>query len=193
MGEVRVFIAVDVPGALQGKLGAVVDGLRHLPGDVRWVSAPHLHFTLRFLGEIPLERVAPVGEAVQEVASRHSEFALTVAGLGLFPERGAPRVVWLGIREGRAELSALHSDLEMALERLGFAKEERPFAPHLTLGRLRGAPPGPWREAALAFGDEPLLSFRVKEVRVMRSELTRRGPIYSVLSASPLKIGQEGA
>jgi 2'-5' RNA ligase len=193
MEQVRVFIAVDVPGAFQGKLGSVVESLRHLPGEARWVSAPHLHFTLRFLGDISVSQLPGVGDTLREVAGRHRAFPLTVAGLGLFPERGAPSVVWLGVREGRAELVALQADLEVALERLGFAKEERPFAPHVTLARLRGAPPEPWRAATVAFGDRPVLSFAVTEVRVMKSELTRRGPIYSVLSASPLKTGEEGA
>lgn len=186
MEQVRVFVAVDVPAALQGKLRAVEDRLRRLPGDARWVSAPHLHLTLRFLGEIDLPRVAQVGAAVQRATARRSAFLLTLAGLGLFPGRGAPNVVWVGVERGREELLALQRDLETELEREGFPPEERPFSPHLTLARLRGAVAAPWREAVRDFGDEPLLSFVVNEVWVMKSDLTRRGPIYTVLSAVKL-------
>lgn len=111
---------------------------------------------------------------------------LTLAGLGLFPERGAPGVVWVGVDQGREELQALHRDLESELETAGFAPEERPFTPHLTLARLRGADGEAWRAAVRRFGRETVLSFPVRELRVMNSTLTRRGPIYSVLSVAPL-------
>lgn len=177
---------MDVPAALQGKLGSVADPLRQLPGDARWVSAPHLHLTLRFLGVLDPSAVRQVSAAANRVAARHKRFGLTLAGLGLFPDRGAPQVVWLGVEQGRQELTALQRDLETELESSGFPPEERPFTPHLTLARLKGADPGPWREAVRRFGHAPVLSFEVGEVRVMNSELTRRGPIYTVLSAAPL-------
>lgn len=186
MERVRVFVAVDLPASLQGRLGVVAERLHRLPGDARWVSAAHLHLTLRFLGELEAEAVERVKTAVERVAVRHAPFSLTLAGLGLFPEQGAPSVVWVGVNEGRAELTSLQRDLERAFELSGFGPEDRPFAPHLTLARLRGAEAGPWREAVERFGREPLLSFAVREVRVMRSVLTRRGPIYTTLAVAPL-------
>jgi 2'-5' RNA ligase len=196
MEQVRVFIAVDIPSALQGRLGAVADRLRQLPGDARWVSAPHLHLTLRFLGEIDLPQVKEVSAAVNRVALRHQAFSVTLAGLGLFPERGVPNVVWVGIGGGQERLSALQRDVERELELEGFPPERHAFSPHLTLARLRGAEAEAWRATACGFGQEPLGSFVVGEVRVMRSELTRRGPIYSVLTAAPLArpaaVGERG-
>ncbi|MDI6871325.1 MAG: RNA 2',3'-cyclic phosphodiesterase [Bacillota bacterium] len=186
MEQLRVFIAVDIPAALQGKLSSVADRLRRLPGDARWVSAPHLHLTLRFLGEIDPAQLPSVSAVVGKVAARHGPFPVTLAGLGLFPERGAPHVVWLGVERGRVELSALQRDLQTELELSGFAPEERPFTPHLTLARLRTADPAAWREAVCRFGRDPVLSFEVRDIRVMNSELTRRGPIYTVLSVAPL-------
>ncbi|HHW14226.1 MAG TPA: RNA 2',3'-cyclic phosphodiesterase [Firmicutes bacterium] len=188
MEQLRVFIAVDLPSSLQGRLGSVAERLHGLPGDARWVSAAHLHLTLRFLGELEPASVELVKETVGRVASRHRPFSLALGGLGLFPERGAPNVVWVGVDAGRAELMALQRDLERELELSGFPPEDRPFTPHLTLARLRGAEPGAWREAAGRFGKDPLLSFVVREVRVMRSDLTRRGPIYSTLAVAPLGV-----
>lgn len=187
MEQVRVFVAVDLPASLQGGLGFLVARLRGLPGEARWVSGPHLHLTLRFLGELDVQRVGDVTSAVARAASRHAPFTLTLAGLGLFPPKGAPDVVWVGVTEGEEALRSLQADVETELELAGFPPEERRFTPHLTLARLRGAEAGEWHCAVAAFGTEPVLSFAVAAVHVMRSELTRRGPLYSTLSVTSLK------
>jgi 2'-5' RNA ligase len=186
MEQLRVFVAVDVPAALQGKLGAAAASLRRLPGDARWVYAAYPHLTLRFLGDWESSAVWRASAAVERVATRHRPFSLTLAGLGLFPEHGAPQVVWLGVERGRPGLVALQRDLETELGLAGFPPGERAFRPHVTLARLRRAEPGPWREAVRRLGRDPVVSFAVEQIRVMRSELTRRGPVYTVLSAAPL-------
>lgn len=186
MEQVRVFVAVDLPAALQGRLGFLVERLQGLSGEARWVSGPHLHLTLRFLGELDVQRVPAVTSAVARVASQHAPFVLTLAGLGLFPPKGPPNVVWLGVAEGEAALRSLQANVETELELAGFPPEERRFTPHLTLARLRGAEAAEWRRAISALGSEPVLSFRVEAVHVMRSELTRRGPLYSTLSVVSL-------
>jgi 2'-5' RNA ligase len=186
MEQLRVFVALDIPAALQGRLGPVTDRLRRLPGKARWVAAPHLHLTLRFLGEVSRQKVALATAAVERVAARHTSFPLGLAGLGVFPEQGPPSVVWVGVSDGRHELSELQADLEAELELAGFPPEDRPFTPHLTLARLRDADGGAWRAAIRELGREPVLSFEVREVQVIRSELTRRGPVYTPLSAASL-------
>jgi 2'-5' RNA ligase len=165
----RLFVALDPPDPVQRRLASIQTELRRLAGrhadEVRWVAPEGIHLTLQFLGAVPEERLPAIEDAVAAAASASRPLALEVKGAGGFPSARRPRVVWAGVEGDRTALAALAADLGRRLAPLGFTPDERPFSPHLTLGRARegrGAPglggalvrasasdPVPWRAGAL--------------------------------------------
>lgn len=176
----RAFLAVELPGELRNSLGRIVEELRGCGADVRWVRPEAVHLTLKFLGEIQPEQVEEIRVAVQEVAGRHGPFKMEAKALGCFPRLEQPRVVWVGLEGEKWRLEALQRDVENALVQLGFPREERPFKPHLTLGRVRS----PKARHALIQRLKNGEGIRVGElpvdsVTLFRSELLPSGARYS--------------
>jgi 2'-5' RNA ligase len=137
----RTFIAIDLDDELKKSLAALIDELRPLAQNVRWVGASGMHLTLKFLGEIPEEDVAGISSVLEEIARRQRPFPFLLQGTGTFPPGGRnPRVFWVGTAPVPALLS-LQEDIEREMEKRGFERERRSFHPHLTLGRVRF--PGP--------------------------------------------------
>jgi len=134
---VRTFIAIDLDEALKKSLAALVDELRPLAGNVRWVGNSGMHLTLKFLGEIPEEDAAGISSVLGEIAGRHRPFPLLLQGTGAFPPgRRNPRVFWVGAVPVPG-LVSLQEEIEREMEKRGFERERRPFRPHLTLGRVK--------------------------------------------------------
>jgi 2'-5' RNA ligase len=149
----RLFIGLPLDEAARERIAAIVEGVRATEPagrGVRWVRLDGLHLTLRFLGPTPESRLAALAEAIQAAAAGSEPIGLRIAGAGAFPTRGRPRALWLGITDGTDRLGVLAGRLEEALERAGWAREERPFRPHLTLARADGVRSGPDTVAALA-------------------------------------------
>jgi RNA 2',3'-cyclic 3'-phosphodiesterase len=191
---VRVFVAVRLGAALSGALGGEVERLRPAAPRVTWVSAANLHLTLKFLGEVAVDALPPVGQALAALAARTPPFDLVVAGLGAFPSLARPRVVWAGVPVGQAAMRALALAVEGALAPLGFPPEARPFSPHVTLGRAREARPNPRLAAALADTGAPALGrVRVDTVWLMRSDLCRAGARYAEIGQYPFAGAESGA
>jgi 2'-5' RNA ligase len=134
----RLFFALPLPEALQAAL-AIWQRRAREAGLVAAFPRPEgLHLTLVFLGRVEPLLLPALGEAASVVAAQRGPFPLQSAQLGAFPTRGAPRVIWLGL-EPSTPLGALQQELALALEPLGFPREEHPFAPHLTLARPKGS------------------------------------------------------
>jgi 2'-5' RNA ligase len=129
----RLFVAVDLPEEHLDLLGSLCNGL---PG-ARWVRDRQFHLTLRFLGSVEGPQVRVVEEALHGV--RADPFELALHGVGHFPPRGPPRVLWAGVEESE-ELHELHRQVERVLRRAGLPPEERKFAAHVTLARLNETP-----------------------------------------------------
>lgn len=159
--------------------------LRRLAPGVRWVAPDNLHLTLKFLGGIEAARLAAIESALANAAAAQPPFECAIAHLGAFPSRTRARVVWAGIGTGAAELTALAARVEDALDALGIGREARPFAAHVTLGRVREPRANPRLAAALA-GAEAFGGQRVTRVSLMRSELSPRGARYTELAGVPL-------
>lgn len=137
----RLFVAIDLDEAARaaaaGTTHALATGLT-MPGapvPVRWVQPEQLHVTLRFLGEVSEGRAESVRRALS-VPWKTGAFSASLAGLGQFPFSGAPRVIWLGMEEGREQMGALKHELDHRLVSVGFEAETRPFRAHLTVGRV---------------------------------------------------------
>ncbi len=188
-GLVRTFVAVPVekPDVLEA-LRRAQDELRHV-GGITWVRPGCFHFTLRFLGEIEEERVAAAKRAVESVGGSGA-FDLTLQGVGTFPPGRPARVVWAGCGEGGDALVSLALRAEAAIVASGFPREERPFSPHLTLGRVKDPHAGKrvarsMGEMAEA-GDWRFGTLRVGAVVLMKSVLSSEGPTYTAMAVVKL-------
>ena len=192
MPRLRTFIAIELSSELLNRLQEVQRDLqkRVPPQVVRWVRPQGIHLTLKFLGEVPAERIQAITQAVERACTGVVPFTITAGGLGCFPNLRRPRVVWVGVDEPTGNLSRLQQAVEAQLEALGYPREGRAFHPHLTLGRVqRRAASSEVRElgekiAAITLGE--LGQMRVSEVHVMRSDLRPDGAVYTALAVVPL-------
>jgi RNA 2',3'-cyclic 3'-phosphodiesterase len=176
---VRVFVAVFPPPEVQE---ALVEAARALPTEAFRLTAPErVHLTLKFLGEVPPEDIPRLSPALERVGRQGGPFDATVSGFGTFPSARRARILWAGIGQGAEELVTLARAVEGLLEPEGFAREEKPFVPHLTLGRARRPVPFEPGEATL-----PRLGFSVGSLDLVESRQGASGVTYPVLERYPL-------
>ncbi len=190
-GTVRVFVAVGLSAeAREQLLDDVARIRREVPDGIQWANPDGMHLTLKFLGNIPLSNVSPLLECVHRVADGYTPFSLGLDGLGVFPNRRKPRVLWAGIDGDMNALSDLQQGAEEAINGLGYPPEQRPFRPHITLGRPRrsvsDAQLGRIGAVVSGFAPPAPVSWRVEQVDVMQSELHPSGARYTVLGSAPL-------
>ncbi len=189
----RAFVALPLPPEVQAYLQAVQLRLNgRTPGLVRWVGSEGMHLTLKFLGDTHIQSVEHIETLLLEVASAHPPLTLTLSAMGCFPSPQSPRVVWAGLTGEGQRLAALYADAEAGLVKLGFAPELRPFAPHVTLGRVRDRV-APADAAALGrvLQTAPRLTaappVRMESVVLFKSVLTPQGAVYEHLVTAPLR------
>ena len=193
MAKLRAFIAVELSEALRRALGEVQAQVRaavDLP--VRWVEPEKAHLTLKFLGDIDEGQVEAIVSAMADIASQAQPMTVALGDVGGFPTLARPRVLWVGLRGDVGPLTDLQQALERRMESLGFAAEGRPFAPHLTLGRVRGGDRSRHlEEAAGLAADAPTAEAvqRVDRISLMQSTLRAQGPEYRSLRSVILGAG----
>jgi 2'-5' RNA ligase len=186
MDVLRLFIAIDTPAAVKQRMALLRDDLARRTRDVRWEATGKFHCTLRFLGNVERSRLGSIEQQVESAASGIPPLSLSYSGIGFFPDSTSPRIIWVGIRENGGDLSRLQESVSEGLSALGFIPEERPFHPHVTLGRV-----GSGREArglieiveTRTFEHPPAI---VPAVEIMQSVLRPRGSEYAVLRSIPL-------
>ncbi|MGD2141891.1 MAG: RNA 2',3'-cyclic phosphodiesterase [Candidatus Bathyarchaeota archaeon] len=181
---VRCFTAIEINDAevLEGLVRAQ-RGLEGSGGDLKIVERENIHITMKFLGDVRegiLERVKGVVSGMS-----FEPFKVTLRGVGAFPNLRRPRVVWAGVVEGAEELIQIYGELERSYEALGFRRERRRFKPHVTLARVRsGRNRGSLVGEINRLADEAFGELKVSCVRLKKSVLTPKGPIYSTLAES---------
>jgi len=193
----RLFIALELPPELIAGLETIQARLRRgaPPRTVRWVAPSSVHLTLKFLGDSPVSQRGALQNALQQAVSAHESFVLTAGGLGCFPNTQRPRVVWVGIRDSNGALKALRDSIEDVIAPLGYPTENRPFSPHLTLGRVN-------RDAGRLdlqkLGDlvmatrlDDLHTWTVTSVSLMQSDLRPTGAVYTALYHAELPAGPD--
>jgi 2'-5' RNA ligase len=154
----------------------------------RWTRAENLHLTLKFIGPLPAGGLRAVADAIQWAASEYAAFELTAAGLGVFPGIRRARVLWVGLTPAAPVLTRLQRTLDERLGEIGFAREERGFQGHLTLGRFSAIPPdGLIADVVSAYASERFGRFEVREVVLFQSDLRPQGPVYTALAKARLK------
>ena len=159
--------------------------LERLGRAFKVVSPQSLHVTLKFLGDVRADQVEPIVRALTAAAGSEPPFNFRVRGLGAFPHSGRPSVVWAGVADGEP-LTRLAARLEADLAPLGFAPEGRPYAPHLTLARVKFRPPEALAQVFARHTDTPFLSVPVTSLKLYRSDQGSDGPIYKPVATAPL-------
>lgn len=191
MGEslkttVRVFIALSSAPEVKKILTDIRDELKQEGGDVKWDTSDKFHITVKFLGDIEQERLPALSEAMMALSALQPSFELWYESIGAFPDVVHPRVLWAGARRNDS-LTALHQSIEQACERLGYAREPRPFHPHITLGRVkRSKNVGRLTARLKSLTFEPI-KMHCSEVLLIKSNLHPTGSVYTTLNSFPFK------
>lgn len=187
MEQVRSFIAIELPDEVKAALSRIQSRLKsggQFP--VKWVDPYSIHLTLKFLGNVAVARLEEITRATAEASQGIPPFLLEVRNLGVFPNPRKTQVIWVGLGGDIDRLSQLQRHLESGLTPLGFAPENRPFTPHLTLARVRerASPEERQNMGQLIAGTrlETTHEIHVNEVILMKSQLTREGAIYHQIS-----------
>lgn len=187
--RVRAFVAILLSEEVRAVVAAGIARLQPLARSVRWVSPENLHLTLRFLGERTPEELDLVRDGLSEVVEGAAPFVLSFHGLGAFPGLARPRVFWVGVTTGGEDAKQLHARLDAALARRTIPPDERPFSPHLTIGRARTPTHLPAVQEAIAReGQRGFGELHVGAISLMQSELTPAGPRYTELKAFPFGL-----
>jgi len=171
----RAFVAVFPPPGVQRTL---MEAARALPTDAFRLTAPErVHLTLKFLGEVSPEDLPRLNSALERMERPGVPFEAATSGFGVFPSARRARILWAGIGDGSGEFESLARAVEAALEPEGFAPENRPFVPHMTLGRARRPATFDPSDAAL-----PELHFPVRKLHLVQSRHEGSGVAYSSLA-----------
>ena len=178
----RLFVAIDFPEAVNRRLAALCSGL---PG-ARWLPTGQFHLTLRFIGAVDGDGFAGIAHDLCHVAC--PPFSLKLNGIGHFPPRGQPRVLWVGVEAGDG-LIRLHGQIEHRLRHLGIEPEGRKFAPHITLARLKGTPVSRLGDYLVAHGDFITETIPVSHFHLYSSVLGAKNAIHRIEASYPLGMG----
>jgi 2'-5' RNA ligase len=180
----RLFVALEIPSGVRENLAALLKSLRKVSPQTRWVRPENLHVTLKFIGEVAETKLAVIRTALAQVRSDRS-VTVDFRGLGFFPSEKHPRVFWAGI-EASENLKTLAADIEMATEKLGVQREQRPFSPHLTLARF--APPRLPEKLAAAIQENATHDFgslKANQFHLIESKLKPSGAEYTTVESFP--------
>jgi len=185
--KIRSFLALDPPEEVLGEIASIQNRLRKfIQGDIRWVRPEGIHSTLKFFGDISGDDVANIAATVEKAAEKEMPFSLAIGGVGVFPDPHRPRVLWLGMNGDVERLRVFQKGIEQALLQIGFPREQRPYRPHLTLGRIRSLKGLIGLARALEKGEEYTAGrFIASGLSLIQSELTPRGAIYTRLKWCP--------
>jgi RNA 2',3'-cyclic 3'-phosphodiesterase len=191
MTVIRTFIALEIPEATRIKLANLIAQLKkEIPSVVNWVNPQNIHLTLKFLGDTKIELTEQIKSIIQESSNTIPPFELSVSRMGSFPDIRHPRVIWIGLQT-TVELIGFQKALDEKISNLGFLKEDRPFKPHLTLGRvshpldvLNTAQMG---KSITAHQQVDLGLAKFENLRFFRSDLKPGGAIYTSIFNITLK------
>lgn len=191
---IRTFVSVSIfdpltvpepPAAgkfrLSDRLAQATADLTSLGRSVKPVLTANFHVTLKFLGATDEAGLPDIIAAMKTVTRFQDPFDWLVQGVGVFPDRRRPSVVWAGV-EPAGPFQELAAALNEILRPLGFEPELRSLTPHITLGRLKGRPPAGLDSWLDENQERRFGSGRVREIRLMRTDSTPSGPVYSLLA-----------
>ena len=178
----RLFVALEIPPTVRENLANFIKQLRPLAPEPRWLRPENLHVTLKFIGELPAERLTAIRTALASIRTAQA-VTIDFRGLGFFPNGKRPRVFWAGMNAS-PNLKMLAADIEHAVEKLGIPPEQRPFSPHLTLARFE--PPRLPEKLRVPIQDNAEREFgslAAQEFHLIESKLKPSGAEYTTLES----------
>ncbi|MFO7559344.1 MAG: RNA 2',3'-cyclic phosphodiesterase [Desulfobacterales bacterium] len=182
MDSIRAFIAFKLPDRIPGFIREIQKKLKQRGIKLKWVLPENVHLTLKFLGDIPCDRIDSIETAIKVSAEGMRPISLLAGSIGVFPNASRPRVVWIGIDGEIGILAGFQKKLDENLAHLGFQAETRTYKGHLTIGRVRKAPdPENLKTAIRDFFDYKTEPFHVDEVILFQSDLKPEGAVYTCL------------
>jgi 2'-5' RNA ligase len=186
--KIRSFFAFELPPEIKKIVARVSQGLGQSPLDARWVKVDNIHITVVFMGNIQSDEIPAMGEGAQKLCQNYSPFDVSLNGIGCFPNKRKPRVIWLGLDGDMERMASFRDALQKHLTPFGIKEEKRAFKPHLTLARFRKPRRMDDQENQLLSKYEDLTSpfCPLKELILFKSELKRSGAEYTKLEAWPL-------
>ncbi len=178
----RLFVALEIPAAVRGNFSDLIEALRAVSPQTRWVRPANLHVTLKFIGEVSETKLGAFRSALVGVRS-DQPVTLEFRGLGFFPSEKHPRVLWAGI-EASPNFRILAASIEQAMEILGIPRGQRPFSAHLTLARFEPPRlPEGLRAAIQESAPRELGSVRTNQFHLIESKLKSSGAEYTTLES----------
>lgn len=178
----RLFISAELPDRLKENIDKITAELKNSTAAVKWVEARNLHLTLKFLGWVKDQELDHIIAETGKAAAKTGSFKAAFSGLGAFPDGKSIRVIWVGTVKGGDELCRLAKDLEETLSKAGYRKEEREFKPHLTIGRVKEKQRlEKLKEKIESLKAENFGEALIDRIYIMKSTLTRKGPIYEII------------
>lgn len=184
----RAFIAIELPDTVRATLRQVQNRFQAYRFKIRWVKAENIHLTLKFLGNIGIDAVEKVHQAITEETENRDPFNLQTKGVGVFPGVKRPKVLWAGLSGNIEHLASLQQAVDGRLAKIGFAREQRKFKGHLTLGRIKGrVNPRQLVDAMEQIGGFESDPFSVNRVVLFQSRLKSSGAEYTPLHAVKLQ------
>lgn len=186
VNRIRVFIAVALPPKTVGMIAGIEEKLKGTEGRISWVRPENIHITMRFLGDVEEGRIDDIHHAMSNAICGVKPFSILLGGVGAFPSLAHPRALWVGV-DGVELLGTIYDRLEGELEGIGFAKERRPFYPHVTIGRVRRlAVKESMAERIKRLGVVEPVSVPVESLLLFKSDLQPSGAVHTVLREARL-------
>ncbi len=178
---IRLFIALKIEEEIQQKFDAIISDFQTKGGKVKWVAGKNQHITLKFLGNTEFKIVDVISSQLRFALQKNQAIESEFTTLGGFPNLRKPKVIWADIEKNKNSVIELAQQVESSLSEINFDKSDKPFKPHLTLGRVKS-----YEElenltdylTRYSFEKIPVL---FKSVLLIQSKLTQQGPIYKVL------------
>jgi len=184
----RLFIAVELPGSVREKLEQIQQRLKGTRDEIKWVNPSLIHLTMKFLGEVKEKELESIVRVIRSIASRFSHFGMKIEKIGTFPFSSSPRVIWVGVGEGKDKLEVIAGELEQELAKQGFSRERRKWISHLTLGRVKNLKEREkLKELVSNYKEVEIGEVKVRDLSVIQSRLTPQGAIYTVLERVPFQ------
>ncbi|MFH1305754.1 MAG: RNA 2',3'-cyclic phosphodiesterase [Candidatus Omnitrophota bacterium] len=183
----RCFIALELSQKSRDEFSRITGILKASGVAVKWIAPKKIHLTLKFLGDVPKNKISAVTDKLKNIAAATPSFCITPESIGAFPGWSRPKAVWVGVGPGGDAVKDLAARIENAMKKEGFKKRDKPFSPHFTLGRIKIAKKTfLLKKTANAITVTPV-PVRISEVVLFKSDLTPTGAVYTPLSRHRLK------
>jgi len=184
---IRTFIALPLNIQTQTIISEIINNLKKLDCNVKWIKPENVHLTLKFLGDISADKIKPIALSIENILEKTHSINVEIDSVGAFPNTRNPRIVWTGLKDIDERIKNLALSLEDELEKIGLERGARAFNPHITIGRVKYFK----NIKILERGLETYKSFKkhteiVNNIILYKSTLTNKGPIYEEIEKFPL-------